>query len=271
MTGMVWLDGRLHPAAEARIDPADRGLLLGDGLFETMRARRGAVLRLDAHLARLRAGVAALRIAPLPSDAGFAAAFDAVLRANGLADAVLRLTVTRGPAGRGLPPPATARPTVLIAAVLPPPAPPGPARVVVARTTRRNEYSPLCAVKSLNRLDDVLARIEAAERNADDALLLNGAGWLTESTVANLFVVVRGELMTPPLRDGALPGTVRAALIADHGAVERPMAEADLAAADEAFLTNALGVRPLIALGGRPVGGGAPGPVARRLSDMLFD
>jgi branched-chain amino acid aminotransferase len=266
---MVWLDGRLGPEAEARIDPADRGFLLGDGLFETMRAKAGAVLRLDAHLARLRAGTAVLRIAPLPSDADLTAAFDAVLRANGLADAALRLTVTRGPAGRGLPPPTDARPTVLIAAA-PPLAASAPARVVVACATRRNEHSPLCAVKSLNRLDDVLARIEAAERGADDALLRNGAGHLVESTVANLFVVIEGELVTPPLSDGALPGTGRAALIVDHGAVERALTEADLAIADEAFLTNALGVRPLIVCDGRPVGG-RPGPVARRLSVLLFD
>jgi branched-chain amino acid aminotransferase len=270
VTGTVWLDGRLVAAAEARIDPADRGFLLGDGLFETMRARAGAVLRLNAHLARLRAGVTVLRIAPLPPDADIAAALDATLRANGLADAVLRLTVTRGPAGRGLPPPADARPTVLVTAA-PPPASPDPARVVIARTTRRNENSPLCAVKSLNRLDDVLARVDAAERGADDALLLNNAGRLVESTVANLFAVIGGELVTPPLSDGALPGTVRAALIAGHGVVERPLTEADFAAADEAFLTNALGLRPVIACDGRPVGDGVPGPVARRLSDVLFD
>lgn len=270
MTAIVWLDGRLLPAAEARIDPADRGLLLGDGLFETMLARAGAALRLDAHLARLRAGAAVLRIDPLPTDADIAAALDAVLRANGLADAALRLTVTRGPAGRGLPPPNDARPTVLAAAA-PLPAPPAPARVIIARTTRRNERSALSGVKSLNRLDDVLARVEAAERGADDGLLLNGAGFLVESTVANLFVVIDGELATPPLSDGALPGTVRAVLIADHGAVERQLTEADLGIAEEAFLTNALGLRPVIACDGRRVGSGAPGPVARRLSELLFD
>lgn len=268
---IVWLDGRLIPASQARIDPADRGLTLGDGVFETMRARAGRVARLAAHLARLRAGAALLRFAVPFDDAAIEAALAATLHANRLDDGVLRLTLTRGPAGgRGLPPPQAAAPTVLIAAA-PPPAPAGPARAVIARGTRRNADSPLSRIKSLNRLDDVLARIEAAERGADEALLLNGAGRLVESSVANLFLVLGGVAVTPPLADGALPGVVRAELLAAHGAVERSLAEADLACAEEAFLTNALGLRALVAVDGRPIGDGTSGPLARRLAAALFD
>ena len=266
---IVWLDGALLPAEAARIDPADRGFLLGDGLFETMRGQAGAVLRVDAHLARLRAGAKVLRLdLPEPVEA-LADALDAILRANGLRDAVLRLTVTRGPGGRGLPPPAGIRPTTLITAS-PMPGSAGPARVVIARDVRRNQHSPLARIKSLNRLDDVLARMEAVERGGDDALLLDTDGRLAEATASNLFAVLDGELVTPPIEDGALPGTVRQALVWDQGAQERALNVADLERAEEIFLTNALGIRPVIAVEGRTVGNGEPGPIARQLSKSLF-
>lgn len=265
---IVWLDGALVPAEAARIDPADRGFLLGDGLFETMRARAGAVLRLEAHLARLRAGAEVLRLSLPCSDETLANALDASLRANAMEDAVLRLTVTRGAGGRGLPPPSGIRPTVLIAAS-PLPAQAAPVRAVIARAVRRNAYSPLARIKSLNRLDDMLARMEAVERGADDALLLNTDRRIVEATASNLFLVLDGALVTPPVSDGALPGTVREELLR-HGAEERPLSPDDLNRAEEAFLTNALGVRSLVAVEGRPVGSGALGPVARRFSEMLF-
>lgn len=266
---IIWLDGALIPAETARVDPADRGFLLGDGLFETMRARAGAVLRLDAHCARLRAGAEVLRVDLPYSDEALGAALDAALRTNAMEDAVLRLTVTRGAGGRGLPPPTGMRPTVLIAAS-PLPAQAGPARAVIACEVRRNAHSPLARIKSLNRLDDVLARMEAVERGADDALLLNTHGRIAEATASNLFVVLDGALVTPPISDGALPGTVRQAVLREYGAEERALGPGDLDRADEAFLTNALSVRPLVAVEGRPIGSGVPGPVARRFSETLF-
>lgn len=266
---ILWLDGALVPAEAARIDPADRGLLLGDGLFETMRARDGAVLRLEAHLARLRAGTEVLRL-DLPYSAEMMTeAIGLTLQANGLENAVLRLTVTRGAGGRGLPPLSGLRPTVLIAAS-PLPTPPEAARAVIARGVRRNAHSPQARIKSLNRLDDVLARMEAVERGADDALLLNTDGRLAEATASNLFVVLDEALVTPPVSDGALPGTVREALLRAHGAEERSLSPEDFSRAGEAFLTNALGVRPLVAVEDQPIGNGAPGPITRRLSEVLF-
>ncbi len=258
---IVWLDGRLVEAARARIDPADRGFLLADGLFETIRVAGGEAWRLDAHLARLFAGAEVLEL-PVPvAGRALADAMAEVIAANGLAEGSLRLTLTRGPGPRGLVPPERPRPTLLITwAPLAPPLP--PARLVTAAVTRRNERSPLSRLKTLNYLDAVLARQEAARRGADDAVLLNTAGRVAEATAANLFAVVDGALLTPPVEDGALPGLRRAEVIERLGAEVRPIGPTELARATEVFLTTSLGTRAVVSLDGRQVGAGAPGSVA---------
>lgn len=241
----LYLNGALIAPEDARIAPGDRGFTLGDGLFETLRVRGGSVLRLEAHLARLSHGAEILGLA-LPA-IDFASALEAVRAANGLDDAVLRLTVTRGEGPRGVLPPATPHPTVLITAA--PMAAPAPAaRLMIATCTRRNEYSPLCGVKSLNYLDNILARQEAARAGADDAILLNTHERVAETSIANLFAVIEGRLVTPPLADGALPGVMRAAVLA-HGGEEQSLTADDLARADEIFLSSSLGLRPVAALG----------------------
>lgn len=265
---VVWLNGRLLPAAEARIDPADRGFTLGDGLFETIRVAGGTARHLDRHLARL-ADSAALLGLPLPYDAtALAGAAEALIaaegRRDGLATGVLRVTLTRGTGARGVLPPADAVPTLLMT-LAPAPPPAGPVEAVIAQTTRRNEHSPLSRVKSLNYLDSILARQEAATRGAGEALLLNGAGRLAEASVANLFIVRDGHLLTPPVAEGALPG-IRRALILERGdAGEAPLSVADLLGAGEAFLTNSLGVRPLLRVDGQAIGAGRVGPVTAAL------
>ena len=260
----IWLNGRLLPAAEARIDPADRGFTLGDGLFETIRIKDGATRHLPRHLDRLAAGAALLRL-PLPYDfPALSQAMAALIAATGTKDGVLRLTLSRGTGARGVLPPADARPTAMMTAA-PAAHMTAPAAAVIARGPRRNEHSPLSRLKSLNYLDSILARQEAAERGADEALLLNGAGRLAESSVANLFLSVGGRLLTPPVADGALPGIRRALILERHGAVEAPLTPDDLARADEAILTNSLGLRPLLSVDGGPVGDGSAGPVLARL------
>lgn len=243
----LFLGTALVEEADAAVSPFDRGFTLGDGLFETLRVKGGRVLRCEAHLARLAAGAGILGL-PLPA-VDLAAALALTAEANGLADGVLRLTLTRGPGPRGVLPPAEPRPTLVIsAASLAPPLP--PARLVIARATRRNERSPLAQVKSLNYLDGILARQEAARRGADDAVLLNTRDGIAETSIANLFAVIGRDLVTPPLSEGVLPGVMRAAVLAE-GARERPLSEGDLAAAQEIFLTSALGIRPVAALEGR--------------------
>jgi branched-chain amino acid aminotransferase len=262
---ILWLNGALVPAEQARIDPADRGFTLGDGVFETLAAADFRPLRLDRHLARLREGAAVLRI-PVPvEDAVLAAGLAALLEANGIASGSLRLTLARGPGPRGLALPAEPNPTLLATAAPAAPAPP-PARAIIATRTRRNEFSPLARIKSLNTLDNIIARTEAAERGADEAILLNTAGQVAESSIANLFVVLDGRLVTPPVSAGALPGIRRAEILAAGGAEERVVGPEDLLRAEEAFLTSSLSLRPLIAVDGRPIGPGLPGPAFRALT-----
>lgn len=269
----VFLNGALVEATEARLSPYDRGLLLGDGLFETLRARGGRLFRPEAHLARLEAGAETLGIPLSLSKDALLEALRKTLAANGLArsDAVLRLTVTRGPGPRGLAPPPDPSPTVLIAAE-PYRAPESEAATAcIARQVRLNERSPLARLKTLNRLEHVLARREASERGADEALMLNSAGRLAEASSANLFAVIEGGLVTPPVAEGALPGVVRRTVLELTRELGIPAREAaiapeDLSRAEEAFLTNSLiGIRPLATIDGRGLGAEAPGPAAKRV------
>jgi branched-chain amino acid aminotransferase len=239
----LWLNGRLLDPEAARIDPADRGFTLGDGLFETIRVEAGLPAHLGRHLARLRGSAAYLEI-PLPwSDPVIGEAIAQLLAAEGLREAALRLTLSRGPGPRGIIPPAAPAPTLLITAG------PRPAPAV----TRRNEASPLSHLKTLNYLDNILARREATRLGADDAILLNSAGRLAEATIANLFVLKGGIWRTPPVADGALPGIARGLLLAG-GAVEASLDPSDLAQAEAAFLSNSLGLRPIASIEGRAIG-----------------
>jgi branched-chain amino acid aminotransferase len=267
---IVWLNGRCLGAEAARIDPSDRGLLLGDGLFETMRAVDGRVPLLDRHLRRLREAAAILGVPLDPDDRGIAAACAAVLEANGLTAAALRLTLTRGPGPRGLLPPVDPRPTLLLAA-FPLPLPPPPARAVVSRATRRNERSPLSRLKTLSYLDNLIALEEACSAGADDALLLNTAGDLACATTANLFLVEGAALLTPRVEDGALPGITRGRVLELANGLalacrEERLPPERLAKAGGALLTSSLiGIRPLVAVDGRRIGAGIPHPLAERL------
>ena len=260
----LWLNGTLVGAEAARIEPGDRGFTLGDGLFETIRYAEGRAVRIDRHLARLRHGAAFLGIPLGQSDAELAAGLDAVVAAQLLTTAAIRITLTRGPGPRGLLPPPVPAPTLVIAAApLAPPAP--PAQAVIATGTRRNEASPLSRLKTLNYLDNILARREALERGADEAILLNTRGQVAEASAANLFILVDGVLKTPPVGDGALPGIARGVLIERCGAIEASLSPDDLAQASAVFLSNSLGLRPVAAIEGRTIGNGVfPAELAER-------
>ena len=272
---VCYVNGQLVPESANAVSPLDRGLLLGDGLFETMRVVRGRVLQWDRHWERLRGGAQALGLAlPWTSDE-LRDAVDRTLHANNLCEATVRLTVTRGTsAARGLLPPGDTQPTLLIRAA---PFAPYPdhlyrhgMQVIVSRRVRRNEQSPLSRVKSLCYLDNVVARQEAMGRDADEALLLNTQGSVACATTANVFCVQAGRLRTPPVADGALPGTIRALVCGELaqklqcGVKISRLNEAALFQADEVFLTNALmGIMPVCAIDGQPFGAGVPGPVTR--------
>lgn len=233
----------------------DRGLRLGDGLFETLLARDGRPLDWAAHVARLVAGCAVLGL-PAPREADLRTAAEAALAAAPTGEAALRLTWTAGAGGRGLDRPADLRPR-LLARATPYRRPEGPLRLVVA-TTRRNEGSPASRVKALGAIDAVLARREARRADADEALMLNNRGELACAAAGNLFWRTGARLRTPALDCGVLAGTVRARLIAAASGLgltaeeSRARPEA-LAAADGIYVTNSLiGVRPVASVDGRP-------------------
>ncbi len=253
----AWFNGALCQADAIIVSAADRGLLLGDGLFETILARNRKPLRLDRHLARLVDGAGVIGLAIPPVD--LAGAVMETLAANDLVDASLRLTVTRGVGPRGVLPPSPCCPTMLItAAPLAPP--PSPAFCIVARTTRRNEHSPLSSIKSLNYLDGILARQEAQRAGADDAILLNTAGFVAEATAANLFVVRNGEILTPPVREGALPGITR----------ETSLSIDDLMAADVLFMSGSLSLRAIARLNDRLLPGAGEEVIAELASRLAI-
>ncbi len=281
MGGVVFLNGAWLPAGEARVGIGDQGFLYGAGLFETMRVAGGRVPLLDRHLERLARGAGVLGIA-LPLSAGALRQVIAeAVRRNRLEEGALRLTVTGGPAGGGL-----GRAgewdehgaTLLVTVRAGRPYPDelyGRGFTAVWARARRNHLSPLCRVKSLNYLDSLLARREARAAGADEALFLNGEGKLAEGAATNVFFVAGGRLCTPSPEAGALPGVARGLVLelARGAGIETEEGAYDpdaLLAAEEAFLTNALmGVMPLAAVAGRPIGHGGPGPVTRRLQDLF--
>jgi branched-chain amino acid aminotransferase len=261
------LNGDLIDAETARIAPDDRGFTLGDGLFETIAIKKAAPKRLAAHLARMREGAALLGI-PVPfTDAKIAELAASVISANAISAGAVRLTLTRGPGTRGIAPPEAPTPTFMITSG---PLPPDdPLTLMVARTTRRDEGSPLARVKNLGYLDNILARREAVAAGADDAVLLNTQGRVAETTVANIFCLIAGGLVTPPVSEGALPGVMRAEVIKLARAEERPITVAELEQSSEIFVSNALGIRPVVRMNGRDVGDGAPGLITQLLAVRL--
>lgn len=276
----VWIDGRIEPADAAVLTAFDRGFQLGDGVFETLRARGGRPTELAEHTERMARSAAGLAI-PLPADlaARLEAAITELLAAEGLAgptgDASIRITVSRGPFfGRGLlPPDEHPEPTIVVQAWSVPPTPRAHLETglhLVASSVRRDPENPLNALKTTSRADYVYARVEARSAGADDALFLTVDGYLSEATSANLFIVRGGEsvpeLATPSLGCAILPGTTRDWILrwaeaAGLTPTEGLLTTRDLAEAEEAFLSSSVaGILPVTRYEGQPIGGGLPGP-----------
>jgi branched-chain amino acid aminotransferase/4-amino-4-deoxychorismate lyase len=246
----------------------DRGFTLGDGLFETVLAEAGELVRLGAHLDRMIGGCGVLGL-PEPDRAAAERLMRQALSEAGLegARAAVRLTLTAGSGGRGLDRPDELAPR-LVASAAPAPRPETPARLVTSRV-RRNHQSPTARLKTLAYLDNVLARAEAREAGADEAVMLNTRGELACAAAANLFWVDEGRLFTPALGCGALPGVTRAQVLAAAAelglAVQavRTGVEA-LHAAEAVFITNALiGVRAASRVDDRDL---RPHPLVARLA-----
>lgn len=257
----VCLNGDLVSEHEAVVPALGGGIAYGYGVFETMRAYGGRAFQLEAHYERLVAGARFLGL-HVPFDAaGLDASLRALLQRNGLSDASMRLTLEGDP-----PPDEGAAPTARWFASAQP-ATQYPEALyergasAIVSSVRRNETSPLSRLKTLNYLDNLLARREARRLGADEAILLNTRGEVAEGSASNIFIVRSGEMVTPPVEAGALPGIARAVVLelaSSLGVVvrEATFALGALRAADEAFLTNSLmEVLPLTRLDGVVIGG----------------
>ena len=273
---LISIDGRLVPREDARVSVFDHGLLYGDGVFEGIRIYERRIFRLDAHLARLEASAHAIGLTLPMNRPTLAASVEETVRANRQEQGYIRLVVTRGEGPLGLDPTTCARPCVIIIvaalAVYPADHYTSGIRVVTAATRQVAAASVDPRIKSLNYLKNVLARMEAHEAGASEALMLNPEGFVAECTADNVFAVHGGRILTPPATEGALDGITAGAvrdLALAQGLAwdERRLARYDLFVADEVFLTGTgAEIIPVIRLDGRRIGSGEPGPVTRRLS-----
>jgi branched-chain amino acid aminotransferase len=273
---VVFLNGDLVPLSTACLSVLDHGFLYGDGVFETLRVANGVPFRFGEHFTRLQEGASVLQLrVPFTPRECEKALKDTVV-ANGLREAYVRVTISRGPGDMGPDPATCLCPTLLIVAralAAEERTSPAAGRSVVLARFRANEDSPLTSLKTLNYLPAVIARMEARQAGADDALFLNTAGFVTEATSSNVFLVTGGVLITPGEADGLLPGVTRKAVLqaaknAGMTIEVRHVKLADVRSSEEAFLTNSIcGLVPLLKAQGRHIGAGRIGPVTQMLAD----
>jgi len=276
MPRIIFMNDRLVPEEEARISVFDHGLLYGDGVFEGLRSYSGRVFRLDAHLDRLWASARAISLEiPLTQEAVARAVID-TLAANALVDGYVRLVVTRGAGSLGLDPNRTKNPQVIVIAdtisLYPREFYEQGLRIVTAATQRVHSAALSPRIKSLNYLNNIMAKLEGLQAGCVEALMLNHKGEVAECTGDNVFVVRSGRLLTPPPDAGILEGITRGAVMelahtAGIDCREATLTRYDLYTADECFLTGtAAEVIPVVEIDGRRVAAGTPGPITARLT-----
>jgi len=271
MSSKVYIDGNLYNREDAKISVFDHGLLYGDGVFEGIRAYNGRIFRLEQHLNRLYASAKYIMLEIPMSKEDLSSAVLLTLEANGLSDAYIRLVITRGVGTLGLDPNRCSSPSVIIItdsiALYPQEFYENGLEVVTVPTVRSHPsfISPL--VKSLNYLNNILAKIEGLNAGAMEAIMLNEQGFVTECTGDNIFVVKEGVIETPPANGGILDGITRNAVIELAEEMNIPFRETaltryNLYTADECFLTGtAAEIIPVISIDKRTVGAGKPGQI----------
>jgi branched-chain amino acid aminotransferase len=272
---VIWLDGQWHDEHTATISVFDHGLLYGDGVFEGMRAYGGRVFRMDQHLDRLYDSARAVWMdIPMSKAELGAITLEAVKRAA-LDDAYLRHIVTRGRGDLGLDPRKCKQPTMLLIVdrirLWPEETYAKGLKVITAGTPMPHREALSPRVKSLNYLSHILAKVEAIQAGADEAIMLDPAGYVTEGSGQNLFLVKRGVMRTPPAWAGILRGVTRDAVMelateAGLTVQEEPLNRYDIYTADEGFFTGtASEIAPIRELDGRQIGEGRMGPVTADL------
>ncbi|MBU6170029.1 MAG: branched-chain-amino-acid transaminase [Verrucomicrobia bacterium] len=270
----IWLDGELVDESQAKISVFDHGLLYGDGVFEGIRFYNGRVFRLEEHIRRLFDSARAIVI-DMPWTQEEVCKFTCeTVAANGLTDGYIRLVVTRGAGELGLNPYLCEKPSMFIIAstikLYPDEHYQKGLSIITCATRRPAPGALMPQVKSLNYLNNIMAKVEAIQANALEAIMLNEQGYVAECTGDNLFLVKNGKLYTPLISDGALDGITRAVIIEvaeklGIPVIERSITRYDVFTADECFLTGtAAEVIPVVALDRRVIGTGKPGEWTKR-------
>jgi len=276
----IWLNGKLVDEADAKISVFDHGLLYGDGVFEGIRIYSGKIFELEAHIARLYESAKVLRLDIPLSKKELVKAIEETVTANGVIDGYIRLVITRGVGDLGLNPLVCENSTVFIIAdsiqLYPEELYEKGMKVISATTVRSHPLSVPPQVKSLNYLNNILAKIEAMDSNVPEAIMYNHEGYVAEATGDNVFIVRDGVIYTPPPEAGLLEGITRKVVIRlakeeDLEVVEKNLTRFDLYICDEFFLTGtAAEVIGVVEIDGRVIGDGKPGPITRLLRKKFF-
>ncbi len=275
MDRQIYIDGTLYPKAEAKLSVYDHGLLYGDGVFEGIRVYGGKIFEAAGHFERLYQSAKSIRLTiPLGSD-DLLAAVERTVAANGFVDCYIRLIITRGAGTLGLNPTLCPKASVVIIAdtiqLYPEAFYDTGISVITASVIRTHPNALSPRIKSLNYLNNILAKLEAVDAGVPEAVMLNGEGNVAECTADNLFIVRRGRVETPQTSDGILEGVTRDVILRlcrSEGipAIEKTLQRHDLYVADECFITGtAAEVMPVTKIDGRVIGAGEPGPLTRRL------
>src|SRR3954462_2167638 len=275
MSRQVYIGGKFFPQEDAKISVFDHGLLYGDGVFEGLRAYNGKVFRLDEHITRLYESAKAIWLTIPMSQDEMSAAVNESVRINSIKDGYIRLVITRGAGTLGLDPNRCSNPQVIIIAdaisLYPKELYEKGLEIVTVSVQRMHPAALNPRIKSLNYLNNILAKIEGLQAGCIEALMLNHKGEVAECTGDNIFLVRHGELWTPPLEAGILEGVTRDAVIevARIAAIEvreLPLTKHDVYIADECFLTGtAAEIIPVVRVDSRTIGTGKPGPMIRDL------
>ena len=277
----IWLDGKLVDEADAKVSVFDHGLLYGDGVFEGIRVYDGRVFELEAHLRRLYESAKVIRL-DIPMDKSeLVSAIKKTVEANGIVDGYIRLVVTRGAGTLGLNPFLCRNSGLIIIAdkiqLYPEELYEMGMKVVSATTARNHPLAIPPQVKSLNYLNNIIAKIEALDNDVCEAIMYNHEGYVAEATGDNVFIVRDGVIYTPPVEAGALEGITRNLVIRlakeeNLEVVEKNLTRCDLYICDEFFLTGtAAEVIGIVEIDGRKVGEGKPGPITKRLREKFFE
>jgi branched-chain amino acid aminotransferase len=279
MSLKVWMDGKFYDKADAKISVYDHGLLYGDGVFEGIRVYNGKIFEPHAHLRRLSDSAKAIRLTIPYTHEQLKSAIEETFRLNQFTDCYVRLVVTRGVGNLGLNPNKCPTPSAFIITdtieLYPREMYENGMSVITASVIRNHPSALSPRVKSLNYLNNILAKIEAIDAGVPEAVMLNHEGNVAECTADNIFIVKDGIVYTPGTHDGILEGITRKVifeLCKKHGipCFEKTLQRHDLYVADEFFLTGSgAEVVPVTKVDGRAVGTGRPGPITRRLIEAF--